>query len=332
MGDIRGHLGDLGDLGDFGGFGEPRAACSAPGGAAWGGAAWGGAAALWALSVPSIFLRSLFPSPPPMPPMPPMLMPNVLLSFLTSEVRRVGVGGVDGDGDVGSVGDGGCVDHCVGELAALSDDNFLTATATTTSGGGIDTVSGGGGDVGGATRPTSRLALLVEYTDGVSAMSSDNDINFVLTGSSAYSSRRVTVDEVGAPESRFLSGPCRRGVTLGLRNSGCCSCGGAGVGGGMTTMGDDLGLGLEVVEAVEALRVVEAVQAVQLVRAVEVVIVDGVRVMVMRRGFRGGGRGIGGSACLVCSYRSATKLLSSRKGVRRVAPVGFPELRKLANF
>ncbi len=240
------------------------------------------------------------------------------------------MGDVGSAGDLDDVGDSGCVGHCVGELAALSDD-FLTATATS-SGGGIDTVSGGGDGVDGATRPTSRLVLSVEYTDGVSAMSSDNDINFVSTGSSASSSCSVTVDEVGAPESRFLSDPCVRGVTLGLRKSGCCSFGGAEVGGGMT-MGDDLGLGLEVVEAVEvlrALRVVEAVQAVQLVRAVEDVSVDGVRVM--RRGFRGGGRGIGGSACLVCSYRSATRLLSSRKGVRRVVPAGLPGLRTLANF
>jgi hypothetical protein len=63
--------------------------------------------------------------------------------------------------------------------------------------------------------------------------------------------------------------------------------------------------------------------------AVEVVNVDGGRLR--RRGFRGGGKGMGGSACLVCSYRSATRPVSSRKGVRRAA-AGFALWRTLANF
>jgi hypothetical protein len=49
-----------------------------------------------------------------------------------------------------------------------------------------------------------------------------------------------------------------------------------------------------------------------------------------RRGSFGGGMGIGGSACLVCSYRSATSPVSSRNGVRRC--VADRRRRKLPNF
>lgn len=51
---------------------------------------------------------------------------------------------------------------------------------------------------------------------------------------------------------------------------------------------------------------------------------------IMRRGFLGGGRGMGGSACFVCSYRSATRLLSSRKGASRAD--GLDLWRTLATF
>ena len=41
-------------------------------------------------------------------------------------------------------------------------------------------------------------------------------------------------------------------------------------------------------------------------------------VAVIRKGFLGGGRGIGGSACFVCSYRSAIRSVSSLEDDRRV--------------
>jgi hypothetical protein len=66
------------------------------------------------------------------------------------------------------------------------------------------------------------------------------------------------------------------------------------------------------------------------VDAVEYVIVDWVRAR--RRGFRGGGRGMGSSACLVSSYRSATKPVSSRKGARRADAADLPLWRTLPNF
>lgn len=64
--------------------------------------------------------------------------------------------------------------------------------------------------------------------------------------------------------------------------------------------------------------------------AVEDVNVDGVRTR--RRGFRGGGRGMGSSACLVSSYRSATRPVSSRKGARRADVADLPLWRTLPNF
>ena len=51
-----------------------------------------------------------------------------------------------------------------------------------------------------------------------------------------------------------------------------------------------------------------------------------------RRGFRGGGRGIGGSACFVCSYRSATRTVSSRKGTSLVVVLPLPLWRTAAIF
>jgi hypothetical protein len=51
-----------------------------------------------------------------------------------------------------------------------------------------------------------------------------------------------------------------------------------------------------------------------------------------RRGFRGGGRGIGGSACFVCSYRSATRTVSSRKGTSLVVVLPLPLWRAAAIF
>lgn len=185
----------------------------------------------------------------------------------------------------------------------------------------------------GRPRGTAISSRPGEYTDGTSATmsSSSNSLWPRLSGSaSAHSSRSVTVDDVGAPESRFHSwdrlrwcdDDCRLRVVLELlvvvvvldlvlmlvvRKKGCSSTGG---GGGTTTTGD--------VGALRALllRAVGAVEA--------VVADDGARLM--RRGSRGGGRGIGGSACLVCSYRSATSPVSSRKGVSRVVvpPAGRP--------
>ena len=52
--------------------------------------------------------------------------------------------------------------------------------------------------------------------------------------------------------------------------------------------------------------------------------------VVVLRGFLGGGRGIGGSACLVCSYRSAIRPESSRKVASRAA--GRDLWRTLGNF
>jgi hypothetical protein len=263
--------------------------------------------------------------------------PNVLLSFLASELRRDGDGDTGCDGDTGDNGDRGCV----GELAVLPVF-FLVAR-----GGGMDTISGAIGGDGdsdsdsdsdglGAARRALCLAL-PEYTDGVSASVSLvlSDTSFVLTASSAYSSRSVMVDEVGAPESRFHSSPCDRGVSRGVRKMGCWSWGGGAKSGGMMTMGDETGEDGNLGEArpvvvVVVVAVVVDEDEVAVEAAVDVVRVDGVRVM--RRGFRGGGRGIGGSACLVCSYRSATRLVSSRKGVRRTAAVGLPRWRTLPNF
>jgi len=63
-------------------------------------------------------------------------------------------------------------------------------------------------------------------------------------------------------------------------------------------------------------------------RAGEATVKDSRRVD--RRGLRGGGSGMGGSACFVCSYRKATSTVSSRNGASRVA--GRDLWRTLANF
>ncbi len=62
---------------------------------------------------------------------------------------------------------------------------------------------------------------------------------------------------------------------------------------------------------------------------VEVERMENGREAAIRRGFLGG-RGIGGSACLVCSYRNATRLVSSRNGAMRAT--GLVLYRTLANF
>lgn len=62
----------------------------------------------------------------------------------------------------------------------------------------------------------------------------------------------------------------------------------------------------------------------------EVAVVTDDRGRIPRRGFLGGGNGIGGSACLVCSYRKATRLVSSLNGAIR--PAGLVLWLTLANL
>lgn len=50
----------------------------------------------------------------------------------------------------------------------------------------------------------------------------------------------------------------------------------------------------------------------------------------VRRGFRGGGRGMGGLACFVCSYLKAMRPVSSLNGLIRAA--GRALERKLLDF
>ncbi len=50
----------------------------------------------------------------------------------------------------------------------------------------------------------------------------------------------------------------------------------------------------------------------------------------LRRGLRGGGRGMGGLACFVCSYLKAMRPVSSLNGLIRAA--GRPLERKLLDF
>ena len=120
----------------------------------------------------------------------------------------------------------------------------------------------------------------------------------------------VAEDAVGArPESRFhlSSLTCEADWE---RNRGCSSLGGAADGGGRTMTGEPVVVVAVVVEAA--------------------VVVTAERGRAIRRGFLGGGSRIGGSACLVCSYRRETRALSSRKDGIRVG--GLDLGLTLANF
>ena len=132
---------------------------------------------------------------------------------------------------------------------------------------------------------------VASFTIGSSAEPRDGPPSLAIRGNSIHSLNSSWIVEeeavAASPESLF-HGPSAERVVPRLRNSGCSSCGGGGKGGGTTTRG---------------------------VSETEGLMVEGGRGAFGR--LLGAGRGIGSSACFVCSYRTPTRFVSSRNGVMR---------------